>query len=106
MKVEIDGVHELCKQLERVGNEAHDARVIAQEFASAATKEVKRLSDSIENLKSTSSIPGDFAPRLTSIEGRLKILEELLTEKSVATGKVKTSRLGASVAKFYGRSEK
>lgn len=103
MRVQIDGVQELCKEINRIGNEAHDARVIAQEFASAAGREVKRLSDSIESLKSASSLPGDFAPRLTSIEGRLKVLEELLTEKSLATGRPKVSKLGASVAKFYGQ---
>jgi len=105
MKIQIDGVNDLCKEIGRIANEAHDARVIAQEFASGATKECKRLSESIESLKNTSSIPGDFAPRLTNIEGRLKMLEDLLTEKSVATGKVKTSRLGASVAKFYNKDK-
>lgn len=93
MKIEIES-----EQLTKIERRTEDALVIAQEFAKGTMAELKRLSESIESLKNSSSVPTDYVQRLTHIETQFAELHRLMTEQSPATKKTKLSRFGKMVA--------
>lgn len=105
MKIEIDNkqlallTDTFDAALSRIEKRAEDALVIAQEFASGSTKEISKLSASIESLKNSSSIPTDYAQRLTRLEAQFAELHAKMTEVSPTTGKTKLSKFGQYVAK-------
>ena len=93
--IELKGWSEWATRQEK---RTEDALVIAQEFAKGYGVELRKLSESIESLKNSSSMPSDFAQRLTLLETQFAELHRLMTEQSPATKKTKLSKFGRMVA--------
>jgi len=96
MKIQLEST-----TLDRIERRAEDALVIAQEFAKGTGQELSRLSESIESLKNSSSMPTDYVQRLMRLETQFAELHALMTETSPATKKTKLSKFGRVAGQRY-----
>lgn len=100
---------EICNEdIAKIAKNSQDAITIAQEFAKASGQEFRKLSESIESLRSSSSQLTDselkqiqsLSARVEKLELTFEQLRTFLVEKT-PTGKQRSSSMGVSARSFF-----